>query len=163
MNAEDIHVRAEQLIARDFVEGISESERAWLDGHLQGCRRCADVAETTGAALRSLKSTAIAVPAGLARTTQFRVRLRAREHAGFVSRRRVLWVACGISWAFGIATAPLVWQGLQTLAQRFSLSRPLPEMAFGLWWALPAIVAGAVVLAENARMQRERDAIDQQD
>ena len=163
MSAKDIHIRAEQLIAQDFVEGISESERVWLDGHLRECERCATAAETTGMALRALKGVAIAVPAGLARKTQFRVRLRAQEHAGLASRRRVLWTACGISWAFGVATAPLVWQGLQAVAQRFSLSRPLPEMAFGLWWALPAIVAGAIVLAENARMQRERGAIDEQD
>jgi hypothetical protein len=160
MNAEHIHIRAEQLIARDLVEGISESERVWLDRHLRGCEQCSAANAATNAALHSLKTVTIAVPRDLARVTQFRVRLRAQQQISAGPRRRVLWIACGVSWAFGVVTAPLVWQGLQAMAQRFALARPLPEMAFGLWWALPAIVAGAIVLAENARMQGERDMTD---
>jgi hypothetical protein len=163
MSTDHTHVRAEQLIARDLVEGISESERAWLDHHLRGCERCTATNAATNAALRSLKSVAIAVPTDLARTTQFRVRLRAQQRMGAAPRRRALWIACGASWAFGVVTAPLVWRGLQAMAQHFSLASPVPEMAFGLWWALPAIVAGAIVLAENARWQRERGVADGQD
>jgi hypothetical protein len=160
MSNQDVHVRAEQLIARDFVEGISESEQAWLDRHLRECEKCSAVSTATNAALRSLKGVAIAVPTDLARVTQFRVRLRAQQQVSAAPRRRMLWIACGVSWVFGVVTAPLVWRGLQAAAVHFSLTSPLPEMAFGLWWALPAIVAGAIVLAENARWQRERDVAD---
>jgi hypothetical protein len=157
MNAEAIHSRAEQLIARDFVEGISESGRRWLEQHLRECERCAAFAGSANRALRALRGVAVQLPPGLAQKTQFRVRLRAREQRLAAPRRGVLWIACGVSWMFGVITAPFVWRALHWLGDRMSLPRFVPEIGFGLWWALPAIVAGAIVFAENARFAAQRD------
>ena len=68
-----------------------------------------------------------------------------------------LWTACAISWIFGAVSASYVWHGMQWATQRMALPRFIPELTFGLWWALPAIVAGAIVLAENARDRRQHD------
>jgi hypothetical protein len=65
-----LHKRAEQLLAKERVEGISQAERAWLGAHLQGCERCAEFARETDLALRSLRTAAIPLPAGLASRTQ---------------------------------------------------------------------------------------------
>jgi anti-sigma factor RsiW len=157
MNTESIHSRAECLIAQDLVEGIAESDRRWLEQHLRECDRCSASAAATGSAVRALKSVRIPVPEGLARRAQFRVQLRAQEQRDRRMQRGFLWIACAASWLFGAASAPYVWSALQSVGQRLAVPHLVPEVGFGLWWALPAIVAGAIVLAENARYRRQRD------
>jgi hypothetical protein len=149
MSAE-FHERAEKLIAQERVEGISPAEREWLDGHLQECAPCAELAGETEQALRSLRGLSVPVPRALASRTQFRVRLRAQELYAREPRWRLLWVACGASWALGAATAPYVWRALEWLGHRTGVPNFLWEMGFGVWWALPAIVAAVVLLLENA-------------
>src|SRR6202035_2497522 len=75
----NIHERACQLISQERIEGISGSENNWLAAHLQECDSCADFARKTSAALRSLQTIPVALPAGLAERTQFRVGLRAQQ------------------------------------------------------------------------------------
>ncbi|HXA56699.1 MAG TPA: hypothetical protein VNU84_04640 [Candidatus Acidoferrum sp.] len=162
MNGEAIHSRAEQLIGQEFVEGISESDRRWLEEHLRECEKCAAAAASTDRALRALKGVSVQVPAGLAEKTKFRVHLRAQERTFAEPRRGILWIACAASWTFGAITAPFVWRALHWVGDQMALPRLVPELGFGLWWALPAIVAGAIILAENAKFERQRDGLRQQ-
>ena len=37
------HARAEELIAEERVEGISQAEREWLAAHIEECMLCADL------------------------------------------------------------------------------------------------------------------------
>lgn len=157
MSAQTIHERAEQLIAQALIEGISDNDQRWLETHLRNCDHCAASAAASHRALHALKSVAIPVPPGLAQRTQFRVHLRVQEQQAMKAKPSFLWIACAISWIFGAVSASYVWQGLQWATQRMALPRFVPEVGFGLWWALPAIVAGAIVLAENARDRRQRD------
>src|ERR1700738_3692766 len=108
--SENIHERAQQLISQERIEGISASENTWLAAHLQECESCANFARKTSAALRSLQTIPIALTAGLAERTQFRVGLRAQQLRQHEPRRRALWIAAGISWAAGVASAPFVWR-----------------------------------------------------
>src|ERR1700738_4518213 len=108
--SDNIHERAQQLISQERIEGIPASESTWLDTHLQECESCANFARKTSAALRSLQTIPIALPAGLAERTQFRVGLRAQQLRQHEPRRRALWIAAGISWAAGVASAPYVWR-----------------------------------------------------
>ena len=146
----EFHERAERLIAQERVEGVSPAEREWLDGHLQECAPCAELAGETEQALRSLRGLSVPLPRALVSRTQFRVRLRAQELYAREPRWRLLWVACGASWALGAATAPYVWRALEWLGHRTGVPNFLWEMGFGVWWALPAIVAAVVLLLENA-------------
>lgn len=157
MNDEAIHSRAERLIAQDFVEGIADADRRWLEQHLRECQHCGASAALTGRALRALNSAVIPTPAGLAQRAQFRVHLRMQERQENRIQRGFLWIACAASWLFGAVSAPYVWSGLQWFGQSLALPHLVPEIGFGLWWALPALVAGAIVLAENARYSRQRD------
>lgn len=157
MNDRAIHERAERLVAEELIEGISERDRLWLQEHLRGCKECSASAASVGRALNALKSIATPVPSGLAQRTQFRVHLRMQEQQAMKAKPGFLWIACATSWIFGAVSASYVWHGLQWATQRMALPHFIPEMTFGLWWALPAIVAGAIVLAENARDGRQRD------
>ena len=156
----NLHDRAEQLIAEERIEGISQSERDWLAAHLGECPVCAQVAQQTTAALRALQGLPVPLPPGLAERTQFRVQLRAQEMREREPKRRLLWIMCIMSWALGIATAPYVWRAFEWAGERLGVPRLVWEMGFGLWWTIPALIAAAVVLMENLRLTNENDQSD---
>jgi len=160
MNPES-HARAKQLVAQERVESISQAERDWLTAHLQDCRQCAELARQTDEALRGLRTAAIPLPSGLARRTQFRVRLRAQELREQAPKRRALWFACALSWAFGIASAPYVWRLFAWFGERTGVPKLVWELGFGLWWTIPALFAAAVLLMENSRRGDEPDWMSQ--
>lgn len=149
MNSE-IHERAERLIAQERVEGISTNEQEWLSAHLAECAHCARLAAGTDEAIRSLRGLSVPLPKALASRTQMRVRLRAQQLQTSEPRWRLVWAACGVSWAFGAATAPYVWRGLEWFGHRVGLPEFMCEVGFGLWWALPAAIVALVLLMENA-------------
>jgi hypothetical protein len=145
----DLHARAETLIAKERVEGISPVEQEWLSKHLGECAQCTESANAMQQALRSLRTLSISVPRELAARTQFRVRLRAQELQAREPRWRLIWAMCGASWVAGAATAPYVWRGLEWIGHRTGMPDLVWKMGFGVWWALPAIVAAAVLLMEG--------------
>jgi hypothetical protein len=145
----DLHARAETLIAKERVEGISPVEQEWLGKHLGECAQCTESAHAMQQALRSLRTLSISVPRELAARTQFRVRLRAQELQACEPRWRLIWAMCGASWVAGAATAPYVWRGLEWIGHRTGMPDLVWKMGFGVWWALPAIVAAAVLLMEG--------------
>jgi hypothetical protein len=159
--SDNVHSRAEQLIAQERVEGISQDNRDWLAAHMQDCAHCAEQARQTDQALRSMRTASIPLPGGLASRTQFRVRLRAQELREREPKRRALWLACAVSWAFGIASAPYVWSFFQWFGQRTGVPKLVWEVGFGLWWTIPALFAAAVLLMENSRKGEQADWISQ--
>jgi hypothetical protein len=151
------HQRAAELIARERVEGISATEQEWLGAHLRECLPCAAGAHATAQALRSLRSLSIAMPPDLARRTQFRVQLRAMELRASEPRWRLVWLASALSWVLGAATAPYVWRALEWIGTWAGVPKLVWQMGFGVWWALPAIVAGVILLIENGGSAENRD------
>ncbi len=156
MNGE-VHARAKHLIEQERVEGIPREEREWLGEHLRECSSCAKLAQETDQALRSLRGLAISFPRGLAAQTQFRVRLRAQELRETEPRRRLLWLTCAMSWALGVASAPYVWKAFEWLGQITGAPKIVWQIGFGLWWTIPALVAAAIMLLENAKQTAESD------
>jgi predicted anti-sigma-YlaC factor YlaD len=151
----DVHARAQQLIAQERVEGIQPSESAWLAAHLQECAECAGFSQETSAALRALRTTPMALPAGLAERTQFRVGLRAQQLREHEPRRRALWIAAGVSWVAGVASAPYVWRLFAWLGGQTGAPKLVWEAGFALWWAVPALFAAIVLLVEHERQAGE--------
>ena len=144
---QEMHTRAEHLIAQERVEGISQAEREWLSTHVQDCARCTGLARQTDQALRGFRTAAIPLPSGLASRTQFRVRLRAEELREHGLRRKLVWVIAGVSWALGIASAPWVWHAFEWVGHRTGAPKLIWEVGFVMWWAVPALLATGVVLA----------------
>jgi hypothetical protein len=156
-NRNESHARAESLIAKERVEGISPAEQEWLSAHLRECGQCSASLEATQQALRSLLSLHVTAPRGLAARTQFRVRLRAQEMLAVRQPRwRLVYMMCGASWVAGAATAPYVWRGLEWFGHRAGLPDLVWKMGFGVWWALPAIIAAAILFAESAGTRASR-------
>jgi hypothetical protein len=154
--SQEWHARAEQLIARERIEGISSADQGWLQQHLAECASCAARAGATDQAIRSLRGLSVALPSALASRTQFRVRMRAQQLRS-EPRWRLVCAACGVSWAFGATTAPYVWRGLEWAGHRMGVPNFIWELGFGLWWALPAAVVAVILLMENAGRTGEAD------
>jgi hypothetical protein len=144
------HERARRLIDQHHVEGLAENERAWLDAHLAGCESCAEVAQSTENALRATRRAVIPFPAGLASRTQFRVHLRARQLREREPRSLAVWTVAGLSWLLGIASAPYVWQLFAWMGGRLRIPKLVWELGFGLWWLVPALVAGGILWFSNS-------------
>ena len=142
--------RARRLIDAWQVEGISASERGWLDAHLAECSSCQSRVEANERALQALRTISFSVNPALVSTTQARVRLRALELRENQVRMRALWISCALSWVLGVASAPLVWRAFQWVGVHADLPKMIWEAAFALWWLMPA-GAVAVLIAWNQR------------
>jgi predicted anti-sigma-YlaC factor YlaD len=149
MMSDNTHDRALKLLAQSRIEGVPETDSTWLRTHLEECDFCTEHARQTDRALRVMRTAAIALPEGLASRTQFRVRLRAQELREREPKRRAMWLACAVSWAFGIASAPYVWRLFQWFGERTGVPKLVWELGFGLWWTIPAIFFVFVVLMEK--------------
>ncbi len=155
--SQDLHERAERLIAQDRVEGIPTAEHEWLEAHLEGCLRCRELSSATERALRLLRSVPVQVDRSLVQATRLRVYLRALELRDERSRLRGLWVSCALSWLFGVVTAPLVWRAFAWVGHRMSLPDLIWQMGFALWWAVPALAGVAILAAQKAQSAGERE------
>ena len=150
----ELHARAERLIAQERVEEIPATEREWLVKHLDDCEACAAVAASTEQALASLRGVSVELPRGLASRTQLRVRVRADELREHAPKRSLLWAITAMSWALGVATAPWVWRGFSWIGEHTGAPKPLWEVGFVLWWAIPASIAAVAVILEKRGEQQ---------
>jgi len=148
------HTRAQKLFSQSLVEGLGPAEQTWLDAHLSECAECASATATTRELLSALRSVPVTVPSDLAARTQLRVRLRAQQTAEASPSSMLLWIITTASWLLGIFSAPLVWRGFAWLGERTNLPKPMLELGFLMWWAVPALIALAVVLHQRAASSR---------
>jgi len=146
---EDIHARAERLILKNHVEGIRPQEREWLEQHLEACSDCDRLASATERTLRSFCTVSVPLPPSLASRTQLRMYLRMEELQTRGGGGWIFWISCALSWALGIASAPYVWRGFEWAGRHVGVPDVVWEMGFGLWWALPALVATGILLIEK--------------
>jgi len=152
---ETLHSRAQQLIARQRIEGISAEDQVWLSAHLAECEACSARQSQTAQALSAFRSMNIELPKNLAARTQLRVRMRAEELPAHNPGRFLLWAIAGVSWLLGLASAPFVWRGFEWLGGELGLPRIVWQIGVALWWLVPGIVAtGAVLLQKWARTER---------
>ena len=149
MNPE-IHERACRLINAWHVEGISATEREWLDAHLVECTACRARAAPTSTHSKHCGRIRLALipPSSARRRRAFAcglVSCAKTRHAcarfGFPVRSRGFWAwrarhlsgGPSIGSAFTPRLPSLIW-----------------ETAFAVWWLLPA-GAVAVLIAWNQR------------
>ena len=147
--SEKPHERAQQLFSQSLIEGLSSADQTWLEAHLRECAACAQHAAATRELLRGLRNVPVFIPSDLAARTQLRVRLRAQEFAAAANSGAVLWIITAASWLVGVLSAPLVWRGFAWLGTQLNLPKPILELGFVLWWAVPALVALAAVLHQR--------------
>jgi hypothetical protein len=146
---EQVHQRAQELIAKQRVESVSSGDQLWLKQHLAECPSCAADGQRTNDALSALRTINIDVPRNLAGRTQLRVRMRAEELREHGPASRLIWAVAMVSWIFGMATAPFVWRGFAWLGDELHLPKVVWAAGVVLWWAVPALVATGIVLLDR--------------
>ena len=146
----DLHEQARELFAKALVEGLGKDEQSLLNAHLQECAACAGEFASTQEILRGLRTVHIATPRDLAARTQMRVRLRSAEAAQTSRGGLLIWLVTIFSWVLGVVSAPLVWRGFAWAGEHFGLPKTALEMAFVLWWAIPALFAVGAVLYQRS-------------
>ncbi len=147
--SENLHQRAQELLAQSLVEGISSTDQAWLDAHLGECTDCACQAGATGELLNALRRVPVTVPRDLAARTQLRVRLRTQQTAQASNGGVLLWIITAASWLLGILSAPFVWRLFAWAGSQLNVPKLVLEFGFVLWWTIPALVAVAAVLYQR--------------
>jgi len=143
--------RTRRAIDAFWVDGVDSGP---VDGHLAECSACAEFARRTESAILAARAVSVQVPRDLAFRTQFRVSLRAQEMRGH-TWGWALWVSLALSWAVGIASAPLVWRGLEWIGRNTGLPEVGVRLAFGLWWAAPAAIAAGLWAFDKRRIEEE--------
>jgi hypothetical protein len=152
--SENLHERAQQLIAQQRAEGISTEEQNWLSAHLAECEACTALQTQTAQALAAFRSMNIELPKNLAARTQLRVRLRAEELPVRDGSRVLLWAIAGVSWLLGLASAPLVWRGFEWAGTELGLPKIVWQLGVVLWWLVPGAVAVGAVVMQTRRVER---------
>lgn len=151
---QNLHTRAQELIAQQRIEGISAEDGGWLAAHLAECSTCSVTHAQTAQALAAFRGMNIELPKNLATRTQLRVRLRAEELPAQHSGRALLWAIAAVSWALGLASAPLVWRGFAWLGSEFELPDMVWQAGVVLWWLVPGAVAVGAVILQKRKVER---------
>lgn len=146
----DAHQRAQDLIAAALVEGLSATQQAWLDDHLNACAACAQSAAGSRRAIEALRSVAVSADRTLVELTQQRVRLRALELAERQERWLPVAVSCGLAALLGLVNLTYLWQGFAWMGEQWSLPALTWQAGFVTAWFLPTSLA-AVALWMRSR------------
>jgi len=148
--SQEIHDRARKLITVARVEGISARDREWLDGHLAACSQCAGEASAVAAAIQLFRGVPVVASPETVRRTRAAVRERALEMQAQRASSVPLWIAVMVATISMIVTAPYVWWTFAWLGRVIRVPDPAWQVAFLMWWFLPAsVLAAAAAFRRN--------------
>ncbi|MBI4471173.1 MAG: hypothetical protein HY646_00800 [Acidobacteria bacterium] len=148
--SQEIHDRARKLITVARVEGISARDREWLDGHLAACSQCAGEASAVAASIQLLRGVPVVASPETVRRTRAAVRERALEMQAQRASSVPLWIAVMVATISMIVTAPYVWWTFAWLGRVIRVPDPAWQVAFLMWWFLPAsVLAAAAAFRRN--------------
>ena len=149
----DLHIRAQKLIAQQQVESVSSDDQQWLESHIAECESCAAEQRQLRESLSALRTMHLDLPTNLASRAQFRVRMRAEELREKEPAKKFVWAIAAVSWALGVSTAPWVWRGIEWLGQETGAPKLLLQAGFVLWWSVPPMIAAWAVLSDKRTTQ----------
>ena len=148
------HERARLLIVLSGAEELSgpefaPNEQSWLSAHLEFCSSCREFQENSRETIRSLRAIPISATGSLVSATQMRVRQRAQE---LQRQQEYFWVICtcvaAVTLTSAISAAAL-WHGFEWMGRQARLSAPAWESSFVVFYLMPAVLAGIVLLARG--------------
>lgn len=150
MKYEDAHARAKTLIAASQMEGVSETDMAWLNAHLLECEPCTREQTAQQTAICALKSIPVATPVFLASRTKALVRSRVREMEEASQRLRLLVLSCVLTLATTLVTIPLAWKVFSWASGMGGVPHAITwSIALAWFWGVPGIVGAALLLTHR--------------
>jgi len=147
MNGHDEHDRAADLVSRREIEGVSDADARWLESHLAACEACASYELALSNAERAVRSFTVMASASLVESTRARLQARAVQLREREARRFLI----AISFAMGVVVSTLSawawWKVGSWMVERLSLPSVIVEPGLVLFWLLPAIFLGILLVA----------------
>lgn len=149
----DVHVEVREIMLQSRAERAARSmeQETLLQNHISECAECAQAMEAIQTSLREVQavSASIAADTLLVRSTQLRVRARARELKKQEDLMRPLGVAAAVAFVWAVASIPFVWQGFQWLGSRGNLPDMVWVSGFLAMTLMPAAAVGTIALARK--------------
>jgi hypothetical protein len=152
-----LHERARRMISSSTPEtpglgrlsnaGFSRADQSWLAAHLESCPSCREFAENSHEAIRSLRGIPFRAGERLVSMTQMRVRQRAQELQRQQERFWVVCICCAAVTLSTVVTTAILWHTFAWIGQQARLSAPLWEGSFVVFYLMPAVLAGILLLA----------------
>ena len=141
------HERAVDLISRREVEGIADADARWLESHLAACEECASYELALSGAERAMRSFTVMASASLVESTRARVHARAAQLRERESRRFLIAISFAMGVVFSTLSAWMWWKVGGWMVERFSLPSLIVEPGLVIFWLLPAIFLGILLVA----------------
>lgn len=139
------HERALDLITREGVEGVTDSEGKWLDLHLAECPNCSSYATSLHSASQAIRSTTVMASRSLVTATQTRLRARALELRERDSRVFLIGLSFCLGMLSSTASAWLWWRFGTWAVQLLGLPESIVAPGVVLFWLLPSIVIAVLL------------------
>src|SRR5271156_2130060 len=150
--ARELIALAGSSLAGNKNEALSDAQQSWLRTHLGECEACLHEAEVANALVRTLRSLPFAADSRLVRTTQMRVRMRARELHHRRERLAFVALSCALVAISSVLTTPFIWQGFEYLGRWTGQASPVWQAGFALFWVAPTIAASLLFLAHGTHL-----------
>jgi hypothetical protein len=141
------HERAADLMSRRGVEGVSETDGRWLEAHLASCDDCANYELALGSAGQAMRSFTVMASASLVESTRSRVHARAVQLRERESRAFLIAISFAMGVVFSTLSAWAWWKVGGWMVERFSLPSAIVGPGVVLFWLLPAILLGVLLIA----------------
>jgi hypothetical protein len=141
------HGRAMDLLTRREVEGVSDADARWLESHLAACEECASYELALSGAERAMRSFTVMASASLVESTRARVHARAAQLRERESRRFLIAISFAMGVVFSTLSAWMWWKVGGWMVERFSLPSLIVEPGLVIFWLLPAIFLGILLVA----------------
>jgi hypothetical protein len=153
MNHVTEHDHAKTLLMQQRVEGLSHEDGLWLESHIAGCDDCAAAAFDLSETLQQARSEALSITASaaLVRSTQLKVRARARELNRQRERMMPVWMFAAMALGWTVVSTPLLWEGFSWLGAKFHAPTMVWQTGLLFSWLTPTALIGAAALTRHER------------
>ena len=149
----DVHAQAQEIMLQSRSERVHRTpeQESLLQSHLTECVSCALQMQAIQTSLAEVQAVSASIAAGsqLVRSTQLRVRARAREMKQQQEQMRPLWIAATLAFLWAGASMPFLWQGFQWLGHNNNLPDMMWVSGFLIMSLMPAAAVGTIALARN--------------
>ena len=149
----NIHTEVREIMLQSRAERWHRSteQEVLLQSHLAECGECAREMEAIQTSLREVQAVSASIAAGstLVRSTQLRVRARARELKKQEEFMRPLGIAAAVAFLWAGASMPFIWQGFQWLGSNNNLPDMVWVSGFIAMTLMPAAAVGTIALARS--------------
>ena len=153
MSSRTIHTRVQEIMLQSRAERWQRTaeQESLLQSHLAECVECAQQMEAIQTSLREVQavSASIAASGTLVRSTQLRVRARARELKRQEEFMQPLWIAAVLAFLWAGGSMPFLWQGFEWLGHSNNLPGMVWVSGFLVMSLMPAAAVGTIALARN--------------